>query len=66
MGTVMGGNFGSTYGPTAMHLEQYELAKEQFSGVRTEMSVILDDELPALESALDTAGVPWTQGRKMR
>jgi len=66
MGTVMGGNFGSTYGPTTMHLEQYELAKEQFSGVRKEMSVILDDELPALESALDTAGVPWTQGRKMR
>jgi len=66
LGTVVSGGFRSTYGPTPMHLEQYEIAKAQFGGVREELSVILDDELPALENALDAAGVPWTSGRKMR
>ncbi len=64
--TVQSGGINSTYGPTPMHLEQYKFAKVQFDGVREDLSVILDDELPALESALDEAGVPWTTGRKMR
>ncbi len=66
LNTVVSGGNNSTYGPTPMHLEQYEFAKAQFGGVREELSVILDDELPVLENALDKAGVPWTPGRKMR
>ncbi|MEN8006199.1 MAG: glycosyl hydrolase [Candidatus Krumholzibacteriota bacterium] len=64
--TVQSGGFRSTYGPTPMHLEQYEFAQEQFEGARKDLTVILDEELPALESALDAAGVPWTSGRRMR
>ncbi len=66
LGTVQGGARSSTYGPTAMHLEQYELAKTQFNGVSTDLAGILAYELPALETAMDNAGVPWTTGRKMR
>jgi len=64
--TVQDGITRSTYGPTAMHREQYKLAQEQFAAVRQELQVILADELPALERTLDTAGVPWTTGRVPR
>ena len=63
LGVVRGGISRSTYGPTPMHLEQLEFGKEQFAGVRTELDVIVKQELPALERALDAAGVPWTPGR---
>jgi len=66
LGTVEGGLSRSSYGPTAMHREQYELAKSQFESVHTELDGILNDELPALERALDNAGVPWTPGRTTR
>ena len=56
----------STYGPTAMHREQYDLARAQFESVRTALDGILSRELPALERALDDAGVPWTRGRDLR
>ena len=63
LGVVRGGTSRSTYGPTPMHLEQLEFGKEQFAGVRAELDVIVKQELPALERALDAAGVPWTPGR---
>ncbi len=66
LGTVEGGASRSSYGPTAMHREQYELAKAQFTEVRAMLDGILNEELPALERALDAAGVPWTPGRTTR
>ena len=31
--------------------------------MRAELDAVLKSELPALESDLDAAGVPWTPGR---
>ncbi len=66
LGVVSSGVGRSTYGPTAMHREQYELAMAQVESVSAELTAIVADELPALERALDAAGVPWTQGRVVR
>lgn len=64
--TVQGGLTRSSYGPTAMHRQQYGFAQDQLAGVRRDLAVILEQELPALEMALDGAGVPWTSGRRVR
>jgi hypothetical protein len=53
----------NTYGPTAMHREQFELAKTQFAAARTELEAVAQTELPRLEARLEAAGVPWTPGR---
>jgi photosystem II stability/assembly factor-like uncharacterized protein len=63
LGTVGIGNRFSTYGPTAMHRRQFEIAKEEFEELAAAVSNIVSTELPALEADLDAAGVPWSQGR---
>ena len=63
LGSVQGGTYRSTYGPTAMHREQFGIAQEQFAAVREALRGILEEELPRLEGELEAAGVPWTTGR---
>lgn len=66
IGVVASGAGRSSYGPTAMHREQYDLAVAQVASVGDELKLIVNEELPALEQSLDLAGVPWTQGRALR
>lgn len=54
---------GSTYGPTAMHREQFEIARADLSELQDGLDAIVGQELPALEDALERAGVAWTPGR---
>ncbi len=53
----------STYGPTAMHARNLQIAEKAFEQVRSEFKRILSEDLPALRLQLDAAGVPWTPGR---
>ena len=53
----------STYGPTPTHRQSYEIARAELDGLTAELTTIVDTELPALESDLEAAGVPWTPGR---
>jgi hypothetical protein len=53
----------STYGPTPGHLRSLEIGEQEFATIRTALERIFDTDLPALEKALDDAGVPWTPGR---
>jgi hypothetical protein len=53
----------STYGPTPMHHRQFEIAREEFTGLHAAFKAILEDEMPKLEADLDAAGVPWSEGR---
>ncbi len=63
LSTVRIGNTYSTYGPTAMHRRQLEIAREEFAELAADLATILEEEMPALERALDEAGVPWSTGR---
>ncbi len=53
----------STYGPTPTHKRSLEIAEQQYVVWKRELDAILKDELPAFETQLDAAGVPWTPGR---
>ena len=53
----------STYGPTAMHQRQFEIAGEDFERIHSAFEAILNEEMVALEADLDAAGVPWSEGR---
>lgn len=53
----------SLHGPTTMHREMYEIAKQAFDELRQELNQLVTTDLPALERELDKAGVPWTPGR---
>jgi hypothetical protein len=58
MGTML-----STYGPTPNHQETLAIAQEELAGVKSDLSQLVGVDLPAFESRLDAAGVPWTPGR---
>jgi len=53
----------STYGPTPTLQRSYDIAVERFEAWRRTFSQITDRDLPALERAMDEAGVGWTPGR---
>jgi hypothetical protein len=53
----------TTYGPTAMHQQSVEIAEKQIAGIITKLQAINSTEIPALESALITAGAPWIEGQ---
>ncbi|MCP4895488.1 MAG: glycosyl hydrolase [bacterium] len=57
------GAMGSTYGPTPTHRRSYEIATEEFVEVQQSLNQIVETDLPALETKLEAAGVPWTPGR---
>ncbi len=63
LGVFRGNLTSSTYGPTPMHQEQFDLAREQFAAASAELGAVVQTELPRLEAALEAAGVPWTPGR---
>ncbi|MEQ8908936.1 MAG: glycosyl hydrolase [Vicingaceae bacterium] len=52
----------STSDPTETNKEQYELAKEEYSGIRTDIDE-MKAKLVALESKLDSKNVPYTPNR---
>ncbi len=58
MGTML-----STYGPTPNHQKTLAIAREELAGVKSGLAQLVGVDLPAFESRLDAAGVPWTPGR---
>ena len=63
---VTEGTFGTTYGPTGTHRQSFEHAAEMFEEIRVELTRLVETELQALEEQLETAGAPYTPGRKPR
>lgn len=63
LGIVRMGISMSLQGPTTQHRNVYETAKADFDTLKSELSKLLEAELPALERQLDEAGLPWTPGR---
>ncbi len=65
VGRVVGGHWDTRQTPTATHQRNLEIARADFAGFRTDLSVVLETTLPQLEVALEDAGAPWTPGRRL-
>lgn len=63
LGVAMLGTFRSTYGPTQTHQAVVQIARKDFADVKTRIQRINDTDMPALQTELNQAGVPWTPGR---
>jgi hypothetical protein len=55
----------SDYGPTATHRRAFEIATREFLEIDAELRTLIDVDLPALETRMEAAGVPWTPGRPL-
>jgi len=55
----------SDYGPTPTHRRAFEIAAEEFGDIDAGLRQLLDVDLPALETRMEAAGVPWTPGRPL-
>ena len=65
LGVAQTGNWASTYGPTPLHLENFEIAQEQFAVIQADLNILLDEKIPAMEKALEEAGAPWIEGQAL-
>jgi photosystem II stability/assembly factor-like uncharacterized protein len=65
-GRVMGiieGSWESTSSPTKTNMDSYEVAKESFEPVLESLTKLVEVDLKALETKLESAGAPYTPGR---
>ena len=49
---------GGTYGPTKMHMESYEIAKELYNRLKPKMDQFISTDIHKVEKLLREAGVP--------
>jgi len=52
----------STYGPTPLHKESFEIAKSQHKGINEKLLKITIEDIPKLKAELDKAGAPNIEG----
>ena len=65
VGQVIGGHWNTRQMPTATQRRSLEIAADTFAVLSREMASFLEEDLPALEAALEAAGAPWTPGRRL-
>ena len=65
LGFVMTGVGRSTYGPTATHRQQLDIAKSEFAAIKQRVATLVDVTIPAYEEELIAAGAPWVPGAKI-
>jgi len=58
-----GGGFWTSTGPTQTHQRCYEIARKQFTELRSHLQRVVDVDLAELEKDMDELGIPWTPGR---
>lgn len=56
----------SAYGPTAMHKENMAIAQKQLKQLRTDLSKLANEEIPAMEEALIKAKAPYVKGERLK
>lgn len=61
---IAGGHWATRQAPTETQQRSQEVARQQLAGIEADLARLLDEELPEVESALETAGAPWTPGRR--
>lgn len=55
----------STYGPTEMHKKSVSIAEEELAEMMPKVKKLYEEEIPALERAMLSAGAPWIEGMVM-
>jgi hypothetical protein len=60
---VAGSLRGSMGRPTHTNLETYQIASEELAEQLPKLRKLVEDDLKALEKAMESAGSPWTPGR---
>lgn len=65
LGRVYFGMFGSTYGPTNTHREQFGYAEAEFGAIKARMRTLIEQTIPAFEADLAAAGAPWVPGAQL-
>nr|WP_321235348.1 glycosyl hydrolase [uncultured Psychroserpens sp.] len=53
----------NTYGPTTNIKSAVERAKNQLSSIKSKLSLLMNNEMKAIERDLKTAGAPWIEGQ---
>ncbi len=55
----------STYGPTPTHKRSLEIARAQFTELKSELEYIVNIKMPQVEKAIIEAGAPWVEGQDL-
>jgi len=53
----------TSYGPTPTHRESVEIGKKELASFKQELTIIIEEVLPGLETQLKEAGAPWIEGQ---
>ena len=53
----------TSYGPTAMHKQSYDIASQEFEIFKPKLETIRSEKIPKLEQLLIDAGAPWIEGQ---
>ena len=62
---VVGGHWETRQPPTATQRRDLEIAGQDFTALRQELTTVIDTDLARLESALEAAGAPWIPGMRI-
>jgi photosystem II stability/assembly factor-like uncharacterized protein len=65
VGYAIWGHWETRQTPTATQRRSLKIGEDDFEFFRLDLDVIVNMELPMLEEALETAGAPWTPGRRI-
>ncbi|MCD4724231.1 MAG: hypothetical protein K8R63_05255 [Bacteroidales bacterium] len=60
------GYWNLTYGPTLMQIQNLQIARKQFEILKSELEVIVNQQIPDMEQKLIDAGAPWMSGRPLK
>ncbi|MEN8224134.1 MAG: glycosyl hydrolase [Bacteroidota bacterium] len=55
-----------SYGPTNTQVMSLEIARDQFTSLKTDLELIVNEQLPALEQKMIEAGAPWMNGMPLK
>ncbi len=61
--TTLYGTMTNLYGVTKTQRQQFQIATEEYDAAIENIQKLLDVEVPAFNTKLDEAGVPWTPSR---
>ncbi len=63
LGNIIYAFYGNTSAPTTTHRRSYEIIRDEFPALYTQIKQISEVDLPAIEAEMEKAGVPYTPGR---